>query len=568
MHHLGGVGLALPFNAVTWLFIGAMLAAGAFALRPMLVSSDFWWFLLLGAAILWLPFFYAHAEPTRVQALPRLLGLSGGVLFYLVLQQCRFNASQRRLLLCLLLGLATLQMLFGLVQFFLLPADNWFRFNTRVRLPYGIFMQRNVMSSFVGSGVVLALYLLVVMRAGRARWLMWLWCVLVAVMGIVLVVLLQSRAGLYGLLAGLLLLLPVCWLRLSTWPQRWLLVGMVLLGACAGIVLLLQSDAYKRTLEVYGELGVRYEIWATTLSMIVRHLWLGVGYGGFEPAYYAEAARLLAAGGPIPQMPGGLHHPHNEVLLWLAEGGAITLLAFMLLALGLCRLLLHLPWSERLALLALILPLMGHLMSEYPLGHSSVHWLWLLVVLWFFDSEYGRGRLYYRLPAWPGRALLLTVGLVTMFYMATGLQTTWQLTHFERERFANEERLTAVWNPWFWQDRRELYQHSAELEAALAEGDQSGLQAYLAWSTPMIARLPRSSLLHNHLVALLALGREQEAQTLAERLRLEYPHARQFSVVSLAAIKARLAAGEALKVHRHLSEPVGSATYYQNWYFE
>jgi O-antigen polymerase len=567
IHHLGGAGLDLPFNAITWLFIGAMLAAGAFVLQPVLVTSGFWWYLLLGAVMLWLPFFYAHAEPTREQALPRLLGLSGGVLFYLVLQQCRFNASQRRWLLCLLLGLATVQMLFGLVQFFLLPVDNWFRFNTRIRLPYGIFMQRNVMSSFAGSGVLLALYLLVVIRAGRARWLMWLWCVSVAVMGIVLVLLLQSRAGLYSLLAGLLLLVPVCWLRLSTRPQCWLLLVMVIFGVCAGVVLLLQSDSYRRALDVYGELGVRVEIWATTLSMIARHFWLGVGYGGFEPAYYAEAARLLVTTGIVPQMPPGLHHPHNELLLWLAEGGVVSLLAWLLWAFGLYRLLRHLPWSERLALVALCLPLLGHVMSEYPFGHSSVHWLWLLVLLWFFDSEHGRGRLRYRVPVWPGRSLLLLVGVGIMLYMATGLQTGYQLTHFERERFRDDTRLTAVWNPWYWQDRRELYQHSAVLAAALAAADKSGAEAYLAWSTPVIARLPRVSLLHNHLVALLALGHEAQAEALAARLRLEYPHTRAFSVKALSEIKARLAAGEANKVtvYRQLSQQVGSATYYQNW---
>lgn len=568
IHHLGGVGLDLPFNTISWLFVGVMLTAGVMVLKPVLVTSGFWWYLLLGAAMLWLPFFYAHAEPTRVQALPRLLGLSGGVLFYLVLQQCRFNASQRRWLLCLLLGLATVQMLFALMQFFLLPADNWFRFNTRVRLPYGIFMQRNVMSSFVGSGVLLALYLLVVLRAGRARWVMWLWCVSVAVMGIVLVLLLQSRAGLYSLLAGLLLLLPVCWLRLNTRPQRWLLLSMVIFGLSAGLMVLLQADVHRRMLEVYGELGVRYEIWATTLGMIMRHFWQGVGYGGFEPAYYAEAARLLTVTGIVPQMPGGLHHPHNELLLWLAEGGALTLLAWLLWAFGVYCLLRHLPWSERLALVALCFPLLGHLMSEYPFGHSSVHWLWLLVLLWFFDSAVGRGRLRYRVPVWPGRALLLVAGVGTMLYMATGLQTGYQLTRFERERFNDNTRLTAVWNPWVWQDRRELYQHSAGLAAALASADKRGAAAYLVWSTPVIARLPRRSLLHNHLVALLAQDREQEAQALAGRLRLEYPHEGAFSVASLTAIKTQLAAGDKVRVYRHLSQPVGSATYYQNWYFE
>lgn len=566
VHHLGGVGLDLPFNAITWLFAGAMLAAGALAVRPVLVTSGLWLCMAAGALVLWLPYFYPHAEATRIQALPRLLGLSAGLLFYLMLQQCRFNAGQRRWLLMWLLVLATVQMLFALVQFFLLPADNWFHFNTKVRLPYGIFMQRNVMSSFVGSAVLLALYLLIVARAGRGHWMMWLWGVAVAVTGIVLVVLLQSRAGLYSLMVGLLLLLPVCWLRLNTRWQRWLLLAMVAVASAAGIMLLLQSDLHRRMLEVYGELGVRHEIWTTTLGLAVQNIWSGVGYGGFEPAYYAEAARLMAQSGAVPQMPGGLHHPHNEVLLWLVEGGIVTLLAWLVWGLGLWRLLAHLPWSERLALVALCLPLLAHLMSEYPFEHSVLHWFWLLVVLYFFDSQYGRGRLLFGVWPWPLGGTMFVAGAALLAFMATGLQTAYQLTHFERGRFSEPARLEAVLNPWFWPERQQLYRYSAKLQSALNENNRAGVEEYLHWSAPLVARLPRVSLLHNHLVALIASGREQEAEALAARLRREYPKVGHYSPASLDNIRTRLKQGTA-QIYRHLSQPVGSATYYGNWHY-
>ncbi|MFD1007288.1 PglL family O-oligosaccharyltransferase [Oceanisphaera ostreae] len=598
IHHLGGSNLDLPFNAITWLFVGLVFIASTRALKPKWVSSELGRCFALAALVLWLPWLFAlfssavmpgsprylvidESSAAYWQALPRLLALTAGVLLFWLLQQCRFNTEQRHFLLCTLLMLATVQIGFGLVQFFVLPADNWFMFNTKVRFPYGIFMQRNVMSSFVGSGVLLALYLLV-RRAGgtgREHWRWWLWCSAVAAAGLVLVVLLQSRAGLYSLLAGLCLLLPVCWMRLTNRLQRGVLLALVLCSAGAGLALLLHFDLHRRALAVYGELGVRYEIWQTTLGMIAQNLWLGVGYGQFEPAYYAEAGRLLATSGVVPAMPGNLAHPHNEILMWWAEGGVITLLAWLLLAWGVLRVGWRLSAGERLAMLALCLPLFAHLMSEYPLGHSSVHWIWLLVVVWYFDG--GSAAPSAERPA-PRRELeiassgiflailrvgLLVVGCTTVLYMATGLQTVYQLTQYQRGQFSEPARLDAVWNPWFWGDRQALYRHSVALKAALAEQDAAAIQAYLEWSNPVIARLPRTTLLHNHVVALLAAEKFATekfaaADALVARLQLEYPHQRLFKAPAVEQLKAQLAAGEPPRVFHNLTQPVGAATYY------
>ena len=621
IHHLGGVGLDLPFNAITWLFVGAIFIAGAGVLQPKLITSPLGWCLLLATVVLWLPWWVALAvdmwrgaaiaESAYWQVLPRLLGLAAGVVLFWILQQCRFSRRQRHFVLVCLLTLASVQIGFGLVQFFVLPADNWFMYNTKIRFPYGIFMQRNVMSSFVGSGVLLALYLLVRRtsgKTGREQWQWWLWCSLVAIAGLVLVVLLQSRAGLYSLIAGLCLLLPVCWLRLNSRLQRGVLLALVVCGAGAGLALLLHFDLHRRALAVYGELGVRYEIWQTTLGLIAQHFWEGVGYGRFEPAYYAEAGRLLAAGAEVPAMPGNLHHPHNEILLWWVEGGVITLLAWLLVAWGLLRLLGRLSMGERLALIALCLPLFAHLMSEYPFEHARLHWIWLVVILWYFDGSVGeelsvksgKEASSAQRPA-PSETVtgqniapsaehrvasvqlgdeisigsknnvfrvgLMLLGCVTVLYMATGLQTAYQLTQYQRGKFNEPERVAAVWNPYFWADRQALYQRSKQLTNALAKQDAEEVKDYLAWSSPVIARLPRTSLLHNHLVALLFIeqqttGAISQADALVAQLQLEYPHQGLFKTSAIEKLKEQLTNQAPVRVFQNLTEPVGSATYY------
>lgn len=162
---------------------------------------------------------------------------------------------------------------------------------------------------------------------------------------------------------------------------------------------------------------------------------------------------------------------------------------------------------------------------------------------------------------------LLVLGCVTVLYMATGLQTAYQLTQYQRGHFSEPERLEAVWNPWFWGDRQALYRQSRLLTTAIKEQDVAAIQAYLVWSSAITARLPRTTLLHNHAVALLAVAhfasQDDEASTrwLAS-LQLNYPRQRLFKDAALAKIKAQLAAGEVPRVFQHLTPPVGSATYY------
>lgn len=162
---------------------------------------------------------------------------------------------------------------------------------------------------------------------------------------------------------------------------------------------------------------------------------------------------------------------------------------------------------------------------------------------------------------------LLVLGCVTVLYMATGLQTAYQLTQYQRGHFSEPERLEAVWNPWFWGDRQALYRQSRVLTTAIKEQDVAAIQAYLVWSSAITARLPRTTLLHNHAVALLAVAhftsQDDAASTLwLTQLQLNYPRQRLFKDAALAKVKAQLAAGEVPRIYQHLTPPVGSATYY------
>src|SRR5690606_3945950 len=128
-----------------------------------------------------------------------------------------FNGRGRRYLLYCLLLAVSVEMLFGLAQFFVLERGNPFGYNTEVRSPYGIFQHRNVMASFIVTGMILAVYLWLNEAKSPSRAFLSKSCWFAAALGAgaTLVVLLQSRPGQLGLLLGLALMLPLVWQTLA-----------------------------------------------------------------------------------------------------------------------------------------------------------------------------------------------------------------------------------------------------------------------------------------------------------------------------------------------------------------
>ncbi|MFQ9621647.1 MAG: Wzy polymerase domain-containing protein [Enterobacteriaceae bacterium] len=77
----------------------------------------------------------------------------------------------------------------------------------------------------------------------------------------------------------------------------------------------------------------------------------------------------------------GLTYPHNDLLFWWVEGGAVALLGLLVLGVSGFWLLLRRPGVRQLALLACLMPILLHTQLEYPLYQSPVHWLLVLILV-------------------------------------------------------------------------------------------------------------------------------------------------------------------------------------------
>lgn len=217
---------------------------------------------------------------------------------------------------------------------------------------YGTFEQPNPFAGFMNLTAFLALGIAGALlvdgwRAWRGglwqRWFSWRWVWLaglvagVAVTASLALVMSWSRGGWLGFAAATAVLVLF-------WPhKRWHGVGLLLLGGglfLLGLQLGLVPASITERLTSFSQYvtfadvrGVdindanysvleRLAHWQAAFAMAQDQLWLGVGFGNYEPAY--ASYRLL-------NWPDALGHAHNYYINLLAEVGVLGLSGYLVL---------------------------------------------------------------------------------------------------------------------------------------------------------------------------------------------------------------------------------------------
>lgn len=380
----GGHGFRLPYNLVCWVFMALMALPVAMTLKRIRFSATGLW-LLAGAVLITLPAAWAPNADALQASLPRLTGLWGGVAFYFILLQIRFDRQFITTLLIILAAATVIESVVTLVciwwpQFLPETLQQFAREYTPQG--FGVFEQRNVNASFLATGYTGMLALLVFYRGSIIRL-----CLTGA--GVVFVsatlVLVESRIGWIGWATGTVAMSLMAHSRIgkdnSTELQCRMLWVLPWVGIGLGIVFLKQSvgsvlDAHD------GSNHQRLLTLIYTLKMIALHPIKGWGLG----MYMGEFQRFMAS---LPVNPSKeiMGHPHNEVLYLWFEGGITALLGGLCCAAGWLRLM-HKRYSlwQWVALL-MTLPVLLHTQVEYPLYFSVPHFFILLLLMRAADKS-------------------------------------------------------------------------------------------------------------------------------------------------------------------------------------
>ncbi|CAI1182552.1 PglL family O-oligosaccharyltransferase [Serratia ficaria] len=508
----GGSGFYLPWNMVGALFMALFILGAMLFSRPPLAVSGFFNRLALGGLILLLPACWA-AEPWLSEALPRLLGLGLGVMAYLALLQIPLDRRRRRRLLTLLLAAAVIEALLGMAQYSLLQPGNGFGYDTLKNRPYGVFQQWNLMASFIATGLALALYLL--SRRGRLSPLVSLLGGAMLTLAPLLLILIASRAG----LLAAVLLAPWQWLMLHRLNRRraghalWLLAA----GTLAGFALVALNGA-TRAIDVAEPIFYRLAYWQEAVRMIAERPWFGWGYGHFRHDFLHHFYQNHRSG----MESASVTHPHNEVLLWGVEGGLLSLCGVGVIGWGLWRLLRRRARPLRPAPWQAALPILLHMMVEYPLYLSAAHAVLLLAIL-----RAGDLRRRCRLPPMAQRAsrgAAAVSAALMLIYMLNGLHSALIITRVEKTGLRQFAPMNQVISPTPWQTR---YDFDSQLRLLLQyprTRDAAALRSYRRWAENEIRVRPEANIYFNLIRVSRLLQQPQRAAQLQSQARRLFPH--------------------------------------------
>jgi len=399
-----GSGLNMPQNLLAWgiMVISILLSAARAVVTGRLQVARFMLPGILAVILMMLPWLWTSSPLWKQHALPRLAGIAGSLVFIFALCQVHMTHGLRRGILAVVVCSALIQAAEAMIQAWF-PELALRLMSFDAPLPYGIFQQRNLLASWLATGYGVALYLLLNARTRSAAlaWAVSLYPLCAAL------TLTSSRTGLLG--AVIMTALAALADR-ADWRGRpravicRLILLSSLLATCAAISQWAMPEGSRTDLTHTLSNRERVVMLKGAVSMAAEHPLIGSGLGGFE----ARFPDVLAQAGLQPRS-SSITHPHNEVLYVLDEGGAVALAGLLLLA-GIW-LWPAFRWGCCWLLPLLGLPLVVHMMTEYPLYLSAPH---LMLLLLLFRAGLPDTTLRdSRLPA-PLRVTVFPVGCLVM----------------------------------------------------------------------------------------------------------------------------------------------------------
>ncbi|AMG98901.1 MAG: Wzy polymerase domain-containing protein [Enterobacter asburiae] len=400
----------------------------------------------VGIAVLALPMWYT-TDIRFSGAAWRVSGVTIGLYWFFSCLQLRWH---RGTLLAVLYGILFLISVQAVIagQQLLMPYEAWVPlYGRRV---YGTFFQPNVLASLIATGVTLTLGMLLLpglaskhIRLERLRRC----SMFVLLAGFsALLVCIQSRAGWLGGVAAVLLLFRFGRLNSPrTISAAAALTGGVLLGSSW---LLLGHSLLPLTDHAHSNLA-RWSMLRDTLAMIGDKPWQGWGYGGFE--YDFQHFRINQT--PATLVTEIARHPHNEILLWIVEGGLVGFAGVMLVLAGMGTVIRKAIKQDRIALMAghrmagmptalcfAVLPMAIHTLLEFPFYLSTLHFAIFLLLLAIVDRLSTKEAKQHILPGTTNTVLSSTLAALALgLSVLAGFTLKGEETITQVEKFGMED---------------------------------------------------------------------------------------------------------------------------------
>ena len=366
--NIGGIGLQIPANIVTWMFVSVFVGAGLaqVAYTRKLILSTFSIFVVCATCCLLIPLLYDSAAQVSV---PRLWALFACVLLYLTFIQFEWSEREFERLLFLCVIALLIKGCWYLIQTYapFSASPDWRQPWKNIlfdRLLSNIQI-RNVAGICFVTSFVLSLFLY--HYFSRTQKVATYFLLINVAISALCISSLQSRityiAFAFVVFAAIVLSVKLNVKKCATW----LVIAVIGFSLGAAATQFSQEKQRDLTVDTVLQDEIREPMYHNAWSMIKEKPLWGWGYGRFAPSYihqYAKNAELHQ----YPDYPHHvvLTHPHNEVFYWWIEGGIVPVLGILILAMGYFYLLWRSPDPKKLWYALFIVPLTMQMLVEHP----------------------------------------------------------------------------------------------------------------------------------------------------------------------------------------------------------
>ena len=470
----------------------------------------------------------------------RTLGLIGGVIFFIALHQFKLLPEERDKLLVIIFISGVIEAGIGIIQYMgpylevplITPADRG--------IIYGSFQQPNLFSSFIGSTIIISLFLIsrslfrnlaAVNKVGFYIFVGALFFVLLPS---------QSRVGLIGTILGTTVLLisrSRIYKTLIKYSLFWLCAAVVGMGSSYAIEKInldkKPSLVKKFQAPVTAKSGEgRILIYRTSYEMFKDMPVFGQGPGNFGSQYLFYRKEFLK------KNPDYLDfnieakynsHPHNEILYRITESGIVGGIGLMVLIFCFISMIFRLGRERGGLYLALLLPIGLETQTEFPLYQSIVHWA-LFLFLCYLPSSHFIQKIHFS-NNYRRRTILVTfiVGLFLLtgsFLFSTFRAHMDLIKYYKFLALKGENRplflKSALDNSYLEQLATRLFM-DVNLGIALKKNNPIALNRFIEWSREERKVFPHMALYLGEIKALYALGNKKQAYNILEEGLSLYP---------------------------------------------
>ena len=517
--HIGGSGLYLPFNILSWIFVSLIIGLGSWKIYKSrrLYFSQFILHSWIGFALMILPLAYGNNDHSNFSFF-RIIGLGLGILLLISYRQFQFKRNDIHDFLYMILGLVFIQSLFKLYLQF--APDPSFSFFQSIAY-FGPFTQKNIYATYLATGLVISFLILLNDKTiWNVRWKRLL------IHSIPFTVMaqyffLQSRPGYLSIILSMGLVILINYQNLRR-AKIWF--GLGFLGLLIGFV---SQQDYRPIDDIEYSKNSRKTTYLLTLELIKENPAIGIGYGKFLKSFREHYAERKSTD-PNIQLLGNnnMDHPHNEILFWTVEGGIIPLLGILFIVGSFLNIVWKAKKNRAWSLLAVLLPITIHLQLELPFYVSAIHWFTFIFLTFIVDTEYGKG---YEI-AINARSFFRVFSIIFPFiictYMLTTLQTMSLMIRNERTGYKDPFLLTSGLNFHALQKKYETLVMKLNLETGKRTKDENKIKAYIKWAENFIQHSPYLFIYYDLATAYEAINDRKTGWEIYNHAKYLYPGAK------------------------------------------